>query len=401
VTLESKKLFLSHIAIAILAVGGIFSFEIFNNTKAWGNDQERTEKRYREALEALYHATGGDDWHRNDGWLTDAPLEDWYGLRMSDGRITHLELDDNNLIGELPREVKKLDLYSLDFRWNSISGGLAHLKKMKTLGELLVSANNFGGRIPSSLGNITSLRRLDLSNNRFTGKIPNRLTRLKNLASFAAHSNNLTGELPRKLCDLPELQRLVLSDNELSGSIADTLAKCAKLHLLNLANNQFEGNVPAELTSSENLKWLDLRGNEIDEEQQIVFQMNYVGIPNQLNRIGEPNGLTMWSRDSRIFLSEEHQLVVVQSLNAISIKDGLIEVSEATVPSSTLDQTIDLKEFVNSHLLSSDTRINTIVDFERMMAKAAKHFLTKTLEGMDSNVISLPDFYFELGPLRP
>ncbi|MYI77919.1 MAG: hypothetical protein F4077_09240, partial [Gammaproteobacteria bacterium] len=208
-TQSFNKSFLRCVASAMLIVCGIASYNLFTIQFAWGNDQERTEERYREALEALYHATGGDDWNHNDCWLTDAPLEDWYGLRMSGGRITHLELDDNNLTGEIPKEIKTLDLYSLDFRWNSISGGLKHLRKMKTLAELLLSSNNFSGRIPRSLGNITSLRRLDLSDNQFTGKIPNRLTRLKNLASFAAHTNKLTGKFPRKLCDLPELQRLV------------------------------------------------------------------------------------------------------------------------------------------------------------------------------------------------
>ena len=388
-----NKSILSCVASAMLIVGGIASYNLFTIQFAWGNDQERTEERYREALEALYHATGGDDWNHNDGWLTEAPLEDWYGLRMSGGRITHLELDDNNLTGEIPREIKMLDLYSLDFRWNSISGGLKHLKKMKTLAELLLSSNNFSGRIPRSLGNITSLRRLDLSDNQFTGKIPNRFTRLKNLASFAAHTNKLTGMFPRKLCDLPELQRLVLSNNELSGSVEDTLLKCAKLHHLNLMNNQFEGNVPEELTLSNSLKWLDLRGNRIDEQQQIVFQVNFDELSNQPDRVGGLNGLTLWSRDSRIFLSEEHEQVVVRSLNAISIKDGLIEISEATVPSRTLEQTRVIKEFVNSYLRSTNARINTIPDFERVMAKAAKHFLR------DLNEISLPDFQLQLRPL--
>ena len=275
VTQSFKKHLLSYIAPVILIVGGISCLKLFTSQYAWGNDQEGTEERYRETLEALYHATGGDDWNHNDGWLTDAPLEDWYGLRVNVGRITHLELDDNNLTGEIPKEIEKLDVHILDLRWNSISGGIDHLKNMKNVGELLLSANNFSGRIPRSLGNITSLGRLDLSDNQFTGSIPNRLTNLKNLMTFAAHSNNLTGKIPRKLCDLPELQRLVLSDNALTGSITDTLVKCAKLIHLNLANNQLEGNVPEELTSSKRLKWLDLRGNEINDEQQLVYQVNF------------------------------------------------------------------------------------------------------------------------------
>ena len=35
----------------------------------------------REALVALYNATGGPNWANSENWLTDAPLHDWYGVR--------------------------------------------------------------------------------------------------------------------------------------------------------------------------------------------------------------------------------------------------------------------------------------------------------------------------------
>ena len=385
ITQSSKKLLFCHITAVILIVGGVSNLKIFTSQYAWGDDREDTEENYREALEALYHATGGEDWNHSDGWLTDAPLEDWYGLRMSQGRITHVELDDNNLTGEIPKEFGMLDIHLLDLRWNSISGGIENLQKMKSLGSLLMSANNFSGQIPKSLGDMTSLMRLDLSDNQFTGSIPNRLTRLKNLKAFAAHSNNLTGKIPRKLCELPQLQRLVLSDNALTGSLTETLGKCAKLNHLNVANNQLKGNVPEELTLSKSLKWLDLRGNEIDDEQQIVFQVKFFfGISTHPRHFGGLNGLTLWSRDSIVYDNEEFQSADVRTLNAISIEEGLIEVVEGSVPTRLIEWTRDMKEFVNSYLVNSDTRINTITDLERMWAKGAKHMLTKTLERIDS-----------------
>lgn len=380
-----KKRLLCSIVTVILMVGGTSSLKMFPSQYAWGNDREGAQESDRDALKALYQATGGDDWNHNEGWLTDAPLEDWYGLRVSDGRITHLELDDNNLTGEIPKEIATLDVHILDLRWNSISGGIEHLKKMKSVGSLLLSANNFSGQIPKSLGDMTSLMRLDLSNNQFTGSMPNRLTRLKNLKVFAAHSNNLTGKIPRKLCDLPELQRLVLSNNALTGSVTDTIVKCAKLYHLNLANNQFEGNVPEELISSKSLKWLDLRGNEINDEQKKVFHVKYFfGISTPLQPLGKLNGLTLWSRASFMYFTSETQSADVQTFNAVSIEDGLIEVIEERVPSRLISWTRDMKEFVNSYLLNSDTRINTIMDFERMWAKGKKALLTKTLENLDS-----------------
>ena len=40
----------------------------------------------RAALVAFYHATDGDNWANNEGWLTDAPLNDWYGVSAQSGR---------------------------------------------------------------------------------------------------------------------------------------------------------------------------------------------------------------------------------------------------------------------------------------------------------------------------
>ena len=57
----------------------------------------------RAALEALYRATGGDNWDDNDNWLSDAPLDAWLGVTTdSGGRVTKLLLAGNGLNGELP-----------------------------------------------------------------------------------------------------------------------------------------------------------------------------------------------------------------------------------------------------------------------------------------------------------
>lgn len=86
----------------------------------------------------------------------------------------------------------------------------------------------------------------------------------------------------------------------------------------------------------------------------------------------------------------------MRSLNAISIEDGLIEISEEKVPSTTIDPIRAMKEFVNSHLLNSDTRINTIGDFERMMAKSAKHSLTKRLKELEEMANPSGTFRFQV-----
>ena len=64
----------------------------------------------REALIALFHATDGPNWLRNANWLTDTPLDDWYGVSTDeDGRVTKLELPANDLSGSIPPELGNLD----------------------------------------------------------------------------------------------------------------------------------------------------------------------------------------------------------------------------------------------------------------------------------------------------
>ena len=51
-------------------------------------------------LVALYEATDGDNWTNNTHWLSDKPLNEWHGVTTNDdGRVTHLELRENRIIG--------------------------------------------------------------------------------------------------------------------------------------------------------------------------------------------------------------------------------------------------------------------------------------------------------------
>ena len=66
-------------------------------------DGERTH------LETLYEAMGGQNWRHTRNWLTDAPLEDWYGIVVdaTTAKVTEINLHGNNLSGESPPEIGK------------------------------------------------------------------------------------------------------------------------------------------------------------------------------------------------------------------------------------------------------------------------------------------------------
>ena len=84
------------------------------------------------ALESLYGEAGGSRWTHSDGWLDTPALEAWYGvIADSLGRVRELDLTQNGL----------------------------------------------GGRLPASLGNLTSMIRLRIGNNPdLSGRLPRSLS---------------------------------------------------------------------------------------------------------------------------------------------------------------------------------------------------------------------------------
>ena len=85
-----------------------------------------TPETDREALIALYNATGGPNWSNNTNWLSDAPLDQWHGVTTDGtGRVARLELASNGVSGELPPEIGNLSkLIMLFLSGNDLSGEL-------------------------------------------------------------------------------------------------------------------------------------------------------------------------------------------------------------------------------------------------------------------------------------
>ncbi|XP_054785040.1 receptor protein kinase-like protein ZAR1 [Prosopis cineraria] len=130
---------------------------------------------------------------------------------------------------------------------------------------IALSGKNLRGYIPSELGSLTYLRRLNLHSNNFYGFIPVQLFNATSLHSLFLYGNNLSGPLPPSICNIPRLQNVDLSNNSISGNIPGDLKKCKQLQRLILARNKFSGEVPKGVWSElDNLVQLDLSANELD-----------------------------------------------------------------------------------------------------------------------------------------
>lgn len=93
----------------------------------------------REFLVKLYHDTDGDNWTRNDNWLSDKPITEWYGV-SHDYYITsgyRIQLVDNNLKGKVDLSNCSM-LHELNIRENDLITAIdvsncEYLRRLKLL----------------------------------------------------------------------------------------------------------------------------------------------------------------------------------------------------------------------------------------------------------------------------
>ena len=179
----------------------------------------------RDALIALYHATGGANWTRDGNWLTQEPLGSWQGVTTDrNGSVIELNLNRNRLSGYIP----------------------AGLESLPNLKILRMSGNNLEGPIPVGLGNLFALTNLELDNN-LVGSIPVELGNLLNLTWLDLSGNDLSGPVPTELSHLTGLSVVALSGNGLTGPFPWWLNELDDLLIIHLAGNEFTGCMPADL----------------------------------------------------------------------------------------------------------------------------------------------------------
>ena len=192
---------------------GLLELSLWSNQLTGTIPPEVAPAQDRAVLRVLYNATGGANWTNNTNWLTNEALSEWYGVATnSDGRVSGLALNRNQLTGPIPAEL----------------GNLSSLQK------LYLHSNELTGPIPEELGDLTNLGDLYLHSNELTGPIPAELGNLASLQELILQKNMLDGEIPAALGDLTRLQRLYLNQNELSGPLPLTLSALSQLSVLDI-----------------------------------------------------------------------------------------------------------------------------------------------------------------------
>ncbi|MBN9286253.1 MULTISPECIES: PKD domain-containing protein [unclassified Flavobacterium] len=297
----------------------------------------------RQALIDLYNSTNGAGWTNKTGWDVNNPnavvtswnaatQTGWYGVTVHNGNVIYISLNNNNLVGNLNNSLKNLKnlltlscsgnkitgaipsgvfelqyLQYFNFNDNNLSGGISPLfGNLTNIIEIRLSNNvNLGGTIPTELGNLTKLDRLNFDNCSLSGSIPASIGQLINLTSLYVYNNNLTGPIPATLGNLKKLNIIWAHNNKLSETIPATLSGLKSVTSFNLQNNQLTGSIPS-LVGMEKIIGIDLSVNQLTGSipsefgylttlQNLALQGNQLSgnIPASLGNLSELVGLSL------------------------------------------------------------------------------------------------------------
>ena len=220
----------------------------------------------RDALVALYNATGGPYWIKNEGWNSAAPLKDWHGVNVnSAGEVIALDLAENHLAGPIPSEIGQLtSLRLLDLASNKLRRSIPpEIGNLANLEWLSLRNNRLAGAIPGEIGRLGNLLALALGENRLTGSIPSEIGALDLLGFLELTRLELSGTIPPEIGNMTNLRYLFLSGTQIQGTIPSEIGNLGYLELMDLSLNDLTGNLPPEISNLAYLDTLDLSSNEL------------------------------------------------------------------------------------------------------------------------------------------
>lgn len=155
-----------------------------------------------------------------------------------------MQLSANALSGNLPGSLAGLSgsLGLLDVSSNAALGGpIDVVGSLTGLYVLLLSAANFTGTVPASLGGLTQLKYLFLQQN----GAPVSLAVISRISPAAAPPPALTGTIPSSLGNLTNVLDMGLFLNRLSGTLPPQLSSLTSMLSFWAHHNNLSGTIPA------------------------------------------------------------------------------------------------------------------------------------------------------------
>jgi Leucine-rich repeat (LRR) protein len=221
------------------------------------------------ALVKLYNSTTGASWINHTNWLTGNPINTWYGITVTDGRVTNIDLringtQPNNLQGMLPAAIGDLlVLEELNLNEPGLSGTIpAELYNLTNLKNLNIQNAQIGGTISTDVSKLVNLEIFQIAGCRLEGSIPIELCSLTNLTGLSLNRNQMSGEIPSEIGDLINLEWLIIYRNQFTGTLPSTIGNLSKLKSLNCYNCGLSGDLPPEIGNLAALTDLNLSVNQ-------------------------------------------------------------------------------------------------------------------------------------------
>ncbi|RDX61260.1 putative leucine-rich repeat receptor-like protein kinase, partial [Mucuna pruriens] len=180
--------------------------------------------------------------------------------------LTQLNLNDNNFGGSIPSAIGNLSkLTLLDLGTNYFEGIIPYeIGQLRELQYLNFSLNNLNGTIPYQLMNLPKVWYMDLGLNYFiTPPDWSQYSGMPSLTHLALDQNNFTAEFPSFILECQNLTYLDISQNSWTGKIPSSLGQLRELWHLDLSNNFLNSTIPSELGLCTNLTFLSLAVNDL------------------------------------------------------------------------------------------------------------------------------------------
>ncbi|XP_062094218.1 receptor-like protein 7 [Humulus lupulus] len=195
------------------------------------------------------------------------------GFISNFSKLTSLSLVDCFLCGTFPEEIFQVPtLQTIDISNNKLlQGHLPEFVADSALQQLLVSFTRFSGRLPTSIGALKNLSRLDLSNSKFFGTLPNSMKNLTQLVYLDLSFNDFYGPVPSFKAS-KNLARVDLSFNSLTGTIpSSNWENLRKVAVVKFQNNLLDGILPSSLFALPSVEEIQLSNNQF-HGQLVQFQ---------------------------------------------------------------------------------------------------------------------------------
>ncbi|KAL7258941.1 hypothetical protein ACSBR1_004949 [Camellia fascicularis] len=216
----------------------------------YGNETDRL------ALLAFMSNITHDPFGILSSWNESIHFCQWQGVTCGSRhqRAIVLDLAHQNLTGSISPHIGNLSFLSIV---------LHSLGNLSSLGKLNVAYIDLKGSIPTLLGQLSKLEYFVVAVNVVHSTIPPTIFNLSSIKTFTMTQNQIGGSRPLDLgITLPNLEFFAISGNQFTGSIPVSMSNMSNLAYLQAMENNLIGKVP-NFGNLNKLSWLIISTNHL------------------------------------------------------------------------------------------------------------------------------------------